>query len=108
MTTPGIYNPPPAYEGNTSDPLIFNFEFDLTDYAVAFTLALNGNDVLSLSVGDGVTIDATQVAIGPFTVPEGDGKGATTYDYQLTLTSDAGVVTTYVRGRYKVLGDVTW
>ena len=108
MTTPAIYNPPPAYEGNTSDPMVFNFTFDLSDYAIEFGLALNGNIVRLLTIGDGVTVDGTQATIGPFDVPRGDGRGASAYDYELVLTSGEGVRTAYVRGKYKVLGDITW
>lgn len=108
MTIPATYNPPPAYEGNTSDPLVFNFTFDLSDYSISFTLAKDGKAAVSLSVGDGITVDGTEATIGPYVVPAGDGRGATTYDYQLTLTSGAGVVTTYVAGKVRVLGDVTW
>ena len=108
MTTPGIYNPPTEYEGNTSEPLVFVFEFALADYAVDFTMALNGDEVVKLKVGDGITIDGMQATVGPFTVPKGDGRGATTYQYQLTLTSPQGVKTTYVRGNIRVQGDVTW
>ena len=108
MAKPGIYNPPTEYEGNTSDPMVFNFEFDLTDYAIEFTMALEGVEVIDLSVNDGITVSGTQATVGPFTVPAADGKGATTYNYQLTLTSPAGVKTTYVRGNIRVQGDVTW
>ena len=108
MTTPATYNPPATYEGDTSDPLAFNFTFDLSGYTIEFTIALNGTSVLLLTIGSGVTVAGTQATIGPFTVPAGDGRGATYYDYDLSMTSPDGVKTTYVRGKYKILGNTTW
>lgn len=108
MTVPGIYNPPTAYEGDSSEPLVFVFDFDLSDYTAEFILALDGAEIVRQTVGNGITIDTTQLTVGSFTVPPADGRGATVYNYELSLTSDAGVKTTYVKGNIRVQGDVLW
>jgi hypothetical protein len=87
---------------------VFVFDFDLSDYTAEFILALNGTEIIKQTVGDGIAISTTQLTVDSFTVPPADGRGATNYNYELTLTSDAGVRTTYVKGNIKVQGDVLW
>lgn len=112
--TPGIYNIPTQYEGDTFD----GFQITITQTSEGTTTPINllgttitskfkqdGTVVLDLSEGSGITIvddEAGIFKIDSFTVPS-----TGMYEYDIQFVYADGSVKTYLRGSMKVVDQIT-
>jgi len=97
-----------TYPGATFTVLVNGEVLDLTDSAIRMQVRKTRDEdaIIDLALGSGLTL--TDAAAGKFAV---DAQvfscvpGRYLYDIEITLTS--GEVKTYVKGYFKITGDVT-
>lgn len=111
MGLPEIYHIPDHYSGDTFEALIITLEedsspIDLTAATIEIDFeTLSGQKKLELTVGDGITINDAlngefQIDEQVISLPTGRYK----YDIQVTI---GNTVTTYLKGTWNILDDIT-
>ena len=97
--------------GDTWKGLTFTYDRDgvfqdLTNYAIKMQVKTSGNEILlDLSIGFGITL--TDAVNGVFTIDPiltPNAAGTNYYDIEFT---NAGIVSTYVKGKFTIESDIT-
>lgn len=111
MSCPATYNITCGKAGDTWKGVTFTVDRDgtledLTNYAIQMQLKTSGGEtLLDLAIGTGITLtDAVngEFRIDPVETP--NVSGVSHYDIQFT---NAGVVSTYVKGKFTIESDIT-
>jgi len=79
---------------------------DLTAYAIAMQVKTPGGEILlDLSIGSGITL--TDAVNGVFTIDPVITPNATGVNYYDIQFTNAGIVSTYVEGKFIIKSDIT-